>query len=76
MSNTMKLDDRKIQTSDVESAGLDQLTHGTSQVGIGVIMAMAAMVGLWGFACLMGGLVKSGGPLEMLRGFFTAVIGG
>lgn len=44
----------------------------------GVMLAASvvpAVVGLWAVACFAGGLVASGGPLAMARGFFTAVTG-
>jgi hypothetical protein len=35
---------------------------------------LIALVGIWGFTCLLAGLISSG-PLEMLKGYFTAVTG-
>lgn len=58
-----------------ESTGLKNIAQGTSQVGIGIILMLAALVGLWGVACLFGGIAKSGSLVEMGRGFLTAVIG-
>lgn len=55
--------------------GLDQTTQGASQVGMGIILALAALVGVWGVACLVGGIAKSGSLVEMGRGFLTAVMG-
>ena len=37
-------------------------------------MGMAALIGLWGFACLIGGLATNGAG-GLLRGFLTAVTG-
>lgn len=34
-----------------------------------------ALVGLWVAACFIGGLIASGGPLAMLKSWFTAVSG-
>ena len=55
--------------------GLDNITQGTSEVGIVIILTSAAIVGLWGTACLFGGIAKSGSLVEMGRGFLTAVVG-
>lgn len=37
-------------------------------------MGMAALIGLWGAACLIGGLVTNGVG-GMLRGYLTAITG-
>ena len=37
-------------------------------------MAMAAVIGIWGIACLIGGLATNGFG-GLLRGFITAVTG-
>ena len=37
-------------------------------------MGMAALIGIWGMACLIGGLATNGFG-GMLRGFITAVTG-
>ena len=42
--------------------------------GIGVLLTMAAMIGLWGAACMIGGLAGNGIG-GMLRGLLTAITG-
>ena len=39
---------------------------------IGVVLS--ALVGIWGLTCLIAGLLNAG-PLDMLRGYFTAITG-
>ncbi len=46
----------------------------TSRFAFGVGMAMAAIVGLWGTACLVSALMNNG-PLNLVKGYLTAVIG-
>jgi len=46
----------------------------TSKFGMNVIMAMSSLIGLWGAACLIGGLVENGAG-TMLKGFLSATIG-
>lgn len=46
----------------------------TSRFALNTGMGMAALIGLWGLACLIGGLATSGAG-GMLRGFITAVTG-
>ena len=46
----------------------------TSKFALGAGMTMAALVGIWGFACLATAMV-SVGPLSLVKGLLTAVIG-
>lgn len=56
---------------------LDQaaIGEGVSQAGVGVILALATLIGLWGIACLIGGMSTMGGIMELGRGWLTAVTG-
>jgi len=45
-----------------------------SRFGLSVGMGLAALIGLWGVACLIGGLA-SNGVGGMLRGYLTALTG-
>ena len=45
-----------------------------SKFGVSVVMGMSALIGIWGVACLIGGLA-SNGVGGMLRGYITAVTG-
>ncbi|HEB50861.1 MAG TPA: hypothetical protein ENI89_09655 [Desulfobulbus sp.] len=47
-----------------------EATRFTLHAGI----AMATLVGIWGFACMIGGLANCGAA-ELLRGFLAAVTG-
>ena len=46
-----------------------------SRFTLGVGIAMSALIGLWGVACLIGGLAANG-PLGLVQGYITAIIGG
>ncbi|AGF77110.1 hypothetical protein UWK_00529 [Desulfocapsa sulfexigens DSM 10523] len=46
----------------------------TSTFALGAGMTMAALVGIWGFACLASAMI-SVGPLNVVKGYLTAVIG-
>jgi len=46
----------------------------TSKFALGLGMAMAALVGIWGTACLISAM-SSMGPLNVIQGYLTAVIG-
>ena len=56
---------------------LDQaaIGEGISQAGVGVILALASLIGVWGLACLIGGMSSMGGVMELGRGWLTAVTG-
>ncbi len=49
--------------------------HEAARFALNTGMGMAALIGLWGMACLIGGLATSGFG-GLLRGFITAVTGG
>jgi len=53
----------------------DELELGNSKLGFGIIMVMAAFVGVWGIACLIGGLSSSGNLHAIGRGLITALTG-
>lgn len=69
MAKTMK------QTkTGMSGLSVDKMTHDVSQVGVGVITVMAALIGIWGIACLFGGIAQSGVG-ELISGYITAVTG-
>ncbi len=45
-----------------------------SRFALATGMAMAALVGLWGTACLASALLQNG-PLGLLKSYFAAVLG-
>jgi hypothetical protein len=57
---------------EIEAAELDL---GNSKLGFGIIMTMAAFVGVWGVACLIGGLSSAGNLHEIGRSLITAFTG-
>lgn len=46
----------------------------TSKFALGVGITMAALVGIWGAACLVNALL-SNGPVNLLKSYFTAITG-
>ena len=52
-----------------------ELELGNSKLGLGVIMVMAAFVGIWGIACLIGGLASAESFHEIWRSLLTAFTG-
>ena len=46
----------------------------TSKFTIRVVMTMAGVIGIWGLACLIGGLA-SGGIGNMIKGYISTIVG-
>ena len=58
-----------------DKAEIAELAIGNSRFGIGIIMAMAGFVGVWGCLCLISGIVQSQNIQQLARGIFTAFTG-
>lgn len=74
MARSMRAQKERMGTAGLEITGVDKLAHDASQVGIGVIGVLAALIGIWGIACLIGGIANEG-VLEMVNGYISAVTG-
>lgn len=46
-----------------------------SKISITFVAILGVAVGAWSLACIVGGLVASGGPLEFVANWFKAVSG-
>ena len=46
-----------------------------SRVGATVMTMSAAVIGLWGTACLFAGTATSGGPVNLISSLMTAITG-
>ena len=68
MEDTMTTNTNTTTRTQVEAG------YETSTFALGVGMTMAALVGIWGFACLATAMVGMG-PLNVVQGYLTAVIG-
>ena len=71
MKNATGIEKRSVG---IEALDREAMVEGTSQAGLGVLIALATLVGLWGFGCLVSGM-SNGGALGILRGWITAVSG-
>ncbi len=47
----------------------------TFRASLVLTLLITFMIGLWAIAALAGGAISSGGPFEMVRGWFTAIGG-
>lgn len=50
------------------------INEGMAQVGTGVIVSAAALIGLWGMTCMVSALAQYG-ISGVVRGWFAALIG-
>ncbi len=50
------------------------VAHETSKFTVGAIITMAALISIWAFSCLIGGIASSGVG-SLVRGYITAVFG-
>ena len=50
-------------------------TSEVSKAGIYTVGIVSALIGIWGLACFVGGLVASGGPLSLVGNWFKSVAG-
>ena len=75
MTKTLKENKSKMGGLGLEVSTVNKMGRDTAEVGVGVIMILAALIGIWGIACLFGGIVQSGGIAELVNGFISAVTG-
>ncbi len=46
-----------------------------SKVAVTAVGISAGVIGVWAVACMVSGLVNSGGPVELVSSLFKAIIG-
>jgi len=74
MARSMNTQQEKMGAAGLEITNVDKLANDASQIGVGVIAVLAALIGIWGIACLIGGIANEG-VLEMVSGYFSAITG-
>ena len=62
----------KVQSTVTAAPTVEERISGTVVVSL---FAGSAVIGLWSFAALVGGLITSGGPIGLAKGFVQAVTG-
>ena len=75
MAKTLRENKTRMGGLGLEITTADKMGRDATEVGIGVITVLAVLIGIWGFACLFGGIIQSGGVGELLNGYFSAVTG-
>jgi hypothetical protein len=74
MYESLEITQERVARFDGEIEVAD-LELGNSRLGLGIIMIMAAFVGIWGVACLIGGLASTESFHEVGRSLITAFTG-
>lgn len=75
MAKTARTQGQRTGSAGLEMTGIGRAARDTSEIGMGIIMVLAALIGIWGIACLIGGIVNGGGVGELLNGYISAVTG-
>jgi hypothetical protein len=75
MTKTLKENKSKMGGLGLDVSTVNKMGRDVAEVGVGVIAVLAAMIGIWGIACLFGGIVQGGGIAELVNGFISAVTG-
>ena len=60
--------------SNTQTKARTDVGYEASRFALHAVMGLASLIGLWGMACLIGGLATNGFG-GLLRGFWTAVTG-
>ena len=74
MYKSMEITQERVATFD-STVEVAELELGNSRLGLGIIMVMAAFIGIWGVACLLGGLAGADSFHEIWRSMITAFTG-
>jgi hypothetical protein len=57
------------------SAAISSVNVELGKIGVGAIGITSALIGCWATACLVAGMISSGGPVSLVSNFVSAVIG-
>ena len=74
LATKTKTEDTMTTNTNTTTATKIEAGYETSTFALGAGMTMAALVGIWGFACLTSAMISIG-PLNVVKGYLTAVIG-
>ena len=71
MANSVRLQGKSGEK--VSTKGL--VSTEVSKLSITFVAILGVAVGVWSLACIVGGLIASGGPLQFVGNWFKAVTG-
>ncbi len=52
----------------------ESVSQSSAQVGVGIIVTLSALIGIWATACLLSGIAQYG-VVGMIKGWLGAVLG-
>ena len=64
-----------ILTGQVKTGTKTDATSEISKVAVSAIGISASVIGVWAVASIVAGMSNSGGPVELIKSLFTAIIG-
>jgi hypothetical protein len=70
MNTSIEREERAIGISE----GFVEAGRGASQAGLGFMMGVTGLIGVWGAACLISAVAQTG-VLELARGWLSAITG-
>ena len=74
MNNSIEKTQVQVKNQAISSESVNATTD-VSKVFLYSIGAVSSIIGLWSFACIVGGMISSGGPLALAIGYFSAISG-
>lgn len=54
-----------------ERSGLDTISKGS----LAVMGGISALIGIWAVACMVGAMISGGGPINLMKGWISAITG-
>ena len=65
-----------MQAVNVEAGSIrSDATSETSKTAVTAIGIAAALIGVWAVACMVAGMLNSGGPVSLVSNLFEAIFG-
>lgn len=75
MAATVKTQNKKIEVSVTGENRLEKVTTGVSQVGIGLVVMSAGLIGVWALASIIMAVSRSGGLVALAKSWLSAITG-
>ncbi len=57
----------------IEVTAAEEITSAVNEANMIILSSIAAIIGVWGVACMVSAISQAGGIIEMARGFMTAI---
>ena len=64
-----------LEKTDSRARTKADVTTDISKLGVYAIAISAGVIGCWATVCLVAGIVTNGGPVELVKSLFRAIIG-